>query len=165
MISAGHTVRMFEQIGGLPLHPLVVHAVVVLVPLATVGALVVAARPAWARPLGPVVAAVALAAAGSAFVAHQAGEALYAALDYGAVPTKAEPLVAHARWGLGTVISAVVLAVLAVAAVALTRREPSVPAARVTAVAAAVAGAVATGFTVLAGESGASSVWGYVFAT
>ena len=159
----GHTVQMFEQIAGLPLHPLVVHAVVVLVPLSTLGAAAVAAWPRWARPYGPLVAAGAVAAALAAFVAYQAGNALHEALNYAADPSKAEALVAHARWGLGTLLSALVLAVLAVVATVLARRDPSAPGARVVAVAAAVAGAVATGFTVLAGDSGASSVWGVFF--
>ncbi|MBC8092563.1 MAG: hypothetical protein H7Y15_11605, partial [Pseudonocardia sp.] len=37
---------------GVPLHPLVIHAVVVLLPLAAVGTLAMAVRPVWRRSLG-----------------------------------------------------------------------------------------------------------------
>ena len=40
---------VFDLINGLPVHPLVVHAVVVLVPLAALGTIAIALRPAW-RP-------------------------------------------------------------------------------------------------------------------
>ena len=40
---------MFDLINGLPVHPLVVHAVVVLLPLATLGLIAIAVRPAWRR--------------------------------------------------------------------------------------------------------------------
>lgn len=63
-------------IGGLPLHALVVHAVVVFVPLAALGALVVVAWPAARRRYGVLAVATAAVAAVSTFVAEQAGEAL-----------------------------------------------------------------------------------------
>ena len=43
---------MFDLINGLPVHPLVVHAVVVLLPLAALGTIALAVRPAWRRPYG-----------------------------------------------------------------------------------------------------------------
>jgi len=36
-------------INGLPLHPLLVHAVVVLLPLAAVGSIIIAVVPKWRR--------------------------------------------------------------------------------------------------------------------
>ena len=63
-------------IGGLPLHPLVVHAVVVFVPLAALAAIVVAVWPAARRRYGWLAVAVAAVAAVSNYVAEQAGEAL-----------------------------------------------------------------------------------------
>ncbi|HSU11443.1 MAG TPA: DUF2231 domain-containing protein, partial [Pseudonocardia sp.] len=49
-------------VDGIPAHPLVVHAVVVLLPLAAVATLLVVARPVWRRQLG--VWVLLLAAAG-----------------------------------------------------------------------------------------------------
>jgi hypothetical protein len=151
---------VFEQIGGLPLHPLVVHAVVVLLPLSAVGAVLVAARPRWARPYGPLVALGALAAAASAVVAVQAGNALEAELGY--TGEALELLSEHGRWGLWTRNLALAFAVLALVATGLAFRRPGT-AARAVAALAAVVGLAATVFAVLAGETGATSVWGFVF--
>lgn len=67
---------MFEQLFGLPAHPLLVHAPVVLAPLAAVLALVYAVVPPLRRHLGWLLAVVAVAAAGAAWVAVESGEAL-----------------------------------------------------------------------------------------
>ena len=70
---------MFDNLGNLPLHPLVVHAVVVGVPLAALLAFLFAFPKTreWARwPL----AITLVGATGAAFVARQSGLALEAAL-------------------------------------------------------------------------------------
>ncbi|WP_336921331.1 DUF2231 domain-containing protein [Aquipuribacter sp. SD81] len=150
---------MFEQIGGLPLHPLVVHAVVVLLPLGALGAVAVAVRPRWARPYGPLVAGVAVVAALAAVVGVEAGEALEARLGY--TGDALELLSEHGRWGLWTRNLTLAFAALAVAASVLQRRTRTAPA-RVAAALAALVGVAATVFAVLAGDSGAQSVWGFV---
>lgn len=53
-------------VDGIPAHPLLVHAVVVLLPLAAAGGLVIAARAAWRRRFGVVV--LAMTAVGVALV-------------------------------------------------------------------------------------------------
>ncbi len=67
---------MFDTITGLPIHPLVVHAVIVLVPLSALGAIAVALRAPWDRRYGWLVVLGALVATGSSFVAKESGEAL-----------------------------------------------------------------------------------------
>lgn len=67
---------MFDLINGLPLHPLVVHAVVVLLPLATLGTLAIAVRPAWRRPYGLLVVACTALATALIPVSTSSGEAL-----------------------------------------------------------------------------------------
>lgn len=67
---------MFDLIAGLPLHPLVVHGVVVLLPLAALGTVAVAAVPAWRRRFGVLVALLATAATALVPVATRSGEAL-----------------------------------------------------------------------------------------
>ena len=67
---------MLDTIGGIPLHPLIVHAVVVLVPLASLMLLVAAVSQRfrhWAGILTPITATVALALVP---FATQSGEAL-----------------------------------------------------------------------------------------
>ena len=61
---------------GLPLHPLFVHAVVMLVPVASIAAILGTVWPAARRKLGIVTPILTLAAAASAAFAMQAGEYL-----------------------------------------------------------------------------------------
>ena len=146
-------------VGGLPAHPLLVHAVVVLLPLAALGAALVAARPSWSRPYGPLVAAGDLAGAVAATLAKSAGDRLAAAID---ITPGFQPVIdAHGRLGLYVVLAAWPFALLAVLAAVLGRR-PHGRAARVAGVLAAVAGVAAVVTTVLAGHSGAAAVWGAV---
>ena len=63
-------------VDGIPAHPLVVHAVVVLLPLAAVGTLLVVARPLWRRQLGVWVLLLALAGTAAVPVAQQTGAQL-----------------------------------------------------------------------------------------
>src|SRR6476469_7636769 len=67
---------MFDLVNGLPIHPLVVHAVVVLLPLATLGTIAIAVRPAWRRTYGLLVVACAAVATVLIPVATSSGEAL-----------------------------------------------------------------------------------------
>lgn len=66
---------------GLPLHPLFVHAVVMLVPIASIVAILGSVWPAARRKLGIVTPLLALAAAGSAAFTMQAGEWLEGHVD------------------------------------------------------------------------------------
>ncbi len=82
------------EIQGLPLHPLIIHAVVVLVPLAALGGIAISVFT-WARKrYGSLVVVGSAAAAVSTFVAQLAGQALYNSL-----PQHSEPLEAHASIG------------------------------------------------------------------
>ncbi|MCW2798357.1 DUF2231 domain-containing protein [Nocardioides sp.] len=67
---------MFSTFNGLPLHPLVVHAIVVLLPLATLGTLLIAVRPGWRVRYGPLVVAAALVSTVLIPVATSSGENL-----------------------------------------------------------------------------------------
>ena len=50
---------MFDTVQGLPVHALVVHGVVVLVPLAALGLIAIAVRPSWRKTYAPLVAILA----------------------------------------------------------------------------------------------------------
>lgn len=65
-----------NDIGGLPAHPLIVHLPVVLVPLATVGAILMLLRPSWRRMFEIPTAVLAVVAAIATQLALQSGEAL-----------------------------------------------------------------------------------------
>jgi uncharacterized membrane protein len=67
---------VFDLINGLPLHPLVVHAVVVLLPLAALGTIAIAVRPGWRRTYGWLVVGITVVAAVFLPIATSSGEAL-----------------------------------------------------------------------------------------
>lgn len=65
-----------EQVWGLPLHPLVIHAVVVLLPLTAVGALLMVLRPRFSKRFGVIVVIGAVLSAVSGLLAKESGETL-----------------------------------------------------------------------------------------
>jgi hypothetical protein len=154
---------MFNTVDGLPVHALVVHAVVVLLPLAVLGTVAIAVRPGWRRPYGPLV--VALAAVGTALVpvATRSGREL---------ATHVGTPLHHQQLGDQLIWFAVPLLVLVVALVVLDRRtgaapdkqspqSPVSPMSPVNAVAVlALVAAVAAGVqTYRVGAAGAHAVW------
>jgi hypothetical protein len=151
-------------IDGLPAHPLLVHAVVVLLPLAAVGTLAVVARPVWRRGFGVPVFLVALVGLIAVALTITTGEQLKTALGGGS------PLVAvHEQRAEHLLPYAVVFVVLLLATVLLGRRVDrtgGVGAVRSTswlatsvAVLAALAGLVVTGLVIWIGDAGATAVW------
>ena len=107
---------MLDTIGGIPLHPLIVHAVVVLVPLASLLLLLAAVSPRirhWAGILTPITATVALVLVP---FATQSGEALKKRVE--ASPALEE----HTELGDSLLYFVIVLAVLAWALWFLDRR-------------------------------------------
>lgn len=69
---------MLDTVFGVPAHPLVVHAVVVLLPLAAIGGIAVALVPALRRRYGALVLLLTVAAAATVPVATRSGETLFA---------------------------------------------------------------------------------------
>ena len=67
---------MFDTIGGLPVHSLVIHVVVVLIPLSAIGAILIAARPKSLRLFGAATVVGAGLGTAAAFVAKESGESL-----------------------------------------------------------------------------------------
>ncbi|WP_156759016.1 DUF2231 domain-containing protein [Microbacterium karelineae] len=149
---------------GLPLHPLIVHAVVVLLPLAALALVVGTLWPAARRRLGIVTPGLALVVLVLTPITILSGEALMA--DVGPVPS----VLAHER--LAQMLPPWVIALAVVAALQWAwfrwRPEPEGERRRashraVTLALAAAAIVVAVGGTtlvILIGEAGARSVWG-----
>jgi uncharacterized membrane protein len=67
---------VFDLVNGVPVHPLVVHAVVVLLPLAILGTVLIAVRPSWRATYGSLVVVCAALATVLVPVATSSGEAL-----------------------------------------------------------------------------------------
>jgi hypothetical protein len=70
------TLAAIDSLFGLPAHPIVVHAAVVLVPLAAIGVCVLAFWPAARRRIGWIVVGLAAVGMVSAFLAKETGESL-----------------------------------------------------------------------------------------
>lgn len=143
---------VFDTIAGLPIHPLVVHAVVVLLPVACLATIAVAVRPAWRR-FAPALAVLNAAVLAGAFAAVQSGESLEHRVEQFSEPAGLND---HAEWGGRLLILAAALFVGALV-IWVTRTRTAL--ASVVAVV-AVVGAVATmGLTAVVGHSGATMVW------
>ncbi len=67
---------MFDTVFGLPVHALVIHAVIVLVPLCSAAVVVMVLWPLWRERLRVPVLLLLVVSAGSAVVAKESGEAL-----------------------------------------------------------------------------------------
>lgn len=171
---------MFDTVLGLPVHALVVHAVVVLGPLTGLVAVAYAVRPAWRRPLRLPLAVLAVVTALSAVVAAESGQELEQRLvRLGIGGPTIEAIGLHSERGELARNAALVLVVVALAAVFLLLRPaadpvPSDPTAApaersatpagpvvalVTAVVLALAGVGVVVTTALAGHTGSSAVW------
>ncbi|HEY6794649.1 MAG TPA: DUF2231 domain-containing protein [Kineosporiaceae bacterium] len=144
---------MFDTIAGLPLHPLVVHATVVLLPLMSLVTMAVAIRPAWRGAAWAVVAAD-LAVVATTLVAKESGEKFQGRLQ--AIRGGAAVAKEHADQGALLPYFAIALLVAAVV-LWLARRVAGLTVVAI--VLAVVTGVAATGWTVLVGHSGATDVW------
>jgi len=106
---------VFEQFRGIPLHPLVLHAAVVFIPLLAAGAVAYAVIPRLRARIGWEVALLALAGAGSAVVTKLAGDALRARYirRHAITPDYLVMINQHRSFGNMTVWLTIALAVLA----------------------------------------------------
>jgi len=105
----------------LPLHPLVVHAVVVLVPLTVLTGIAIAVRPSLRRHFGWPTVALAIVTTALIPIATDSGEALRDRLE-------PDPLIAtHAELGDQLLLLVAPLAVALAALVYLDRRGPTTP--------------------------------------
>lgn len=148
---------VFDTIAGLPVHPLVVHAAVVLVPIGALGAVLMAFRASFSRRFGVIVVLFAGLGAVMSFVAKESGEQLAARVG------EPQP---HAD--LGDVMPLVALALFALVLV-FWLFDRGIPANRsrpawlvVLAVVLVLASAFAVLWTVRVGHSGAEAVWSSV---
>jgi hypothetical protein len=156
---------VFDYIFGLPMHALVIHAVVVLVPLTALVAIAFAVRPPWRRVLRWPLAVGGLVSGVTAYVAAESGEALQRRVTrVRASTTNLELLNEHVEWGDRAKVVCLVFMVLCLVAAWFLRtpdaHEPNrrgleVPIA-ILLVAAALAALVSV---VLAGHAGAQVTW------
>ena len=148
------------EVFGLPLHPLVVHAVVVIVPLAAAGGLAISALT-WARVrFGWLVVAAAFAGAGATYVAQLSGTDLATRF-----PQKTPALERHIALGDDLLLWAILLAVGTLVQMVgqrmVDRSHPQGRIARLSGIVITlVCATVAAVQTVRIGHAGSFSVWG-----
>ena len=115
---------MFDQINGLPVHVLVLHAAVIFVPLLALGALVYAVVPRWRSKIGWAVALLAVIAPLSTLVAKLSGTQLYNRLiDQGLSGRGKEILDDHMSVGTTTWWLSLALGLVTLVMVGLTVRS------------------------------------------
>lgn len=146
---------MFEEIAGLPMHPLSVHAAAVFVPLLALVAGAYVLVPKLRPRVGWVAAVLAVVAPVAAVVARFSGEAFLTRRGF-----LREGLIGdHARYGDLTMLAALVLGILTLALLTIGRPDRRVRIRRVLGALVVVAAVTAVVFVVLAGDAGARSVW------
>lgn len=157
------TAQQLVTVGGIPVHPLIVHAVVVLLPLAGLSSMLIAVRPAWRRRYGAVVAVLTVVAVGTVPVAQESGEQLKARLT----AVVDNPLITeHAQRGATLLPFAIAFGVAVLALVVsgrLADRDTDRRWQRVTvacAVLVVLAAVTVIGLVVWIGHSGSVAVWG-----
>ena len=148
---------MFDTVLGLPVHALVVHVVVVLVPLAAAGLVAVVVRPAWRRAYAPVVALLATAGLAAVPVAIFSGRRLKSRLDAGGVV--ADQIHTHQQMANLVVYPTVAMWLLALAVLYVDRRAVVGRGATAVSALAVVSALAATTVVVLAGHLGSTAVW------
>ena len=148
-----------DTLFGLPAHPLIVHAAVVLLPIAAIGLIVVAAIPRARKLYAPIVLGLALAATVAVGLAQQSGESLEDNVK------ETELVEEHTEQGETVLPWAIAVTVMSalVAAEPYVRNRFDRPSPRVvTAVlvgASLIIGIGATYTVIDVGHSGAKSVW------
>jgi Predicted membrane protein (DUF2231) len=155
---------VFDTIGGLPVHPLVVHAVVVLGPLAALLAVLYAVKPAWRVALKWPTLLLALGAAGSAALATASGESLEELVEGGGTEAARSMVEEHAEAGDLAAVSLYVLLGIVVVSLffLIPARKVNISKAMSTlALVLCVAGALGVAVaTFNAGHTGATATWG-----
>jgi uncharacterized membrane protein len=155
---------VFDQIGGLPVHVLVIHFAVVFVPLLALGAIVYAVVPRWRPRIGWAVFALAIIGPICTFVSKQSGQKLYNRLVARGLKGRGKELLDHhMSFGGRTFWFTLALGIVTLIMVVLTsRKSGSLP--RVAEIGLGVimvALAVISGYYVFrTGDSGAHVVWG-----
>jgi uncharacterized membrane protein len=156
---------VFDQIGGLPVHVLVLHFAVVFIPLLALGAVVYGVIRPWRARIGWAVLLLGIIAPVCAFVARESGLKFYDRVTKkGISPKGREMLDQHMHFGTMTMWFTIALGVVTLVMTIATLRRPTkslplVPDVALTVVMVALA-AISGYYVFRTGDSGAHVVWG-----
>lgn len=145
---------MFDTIAGLPVHALVVHGVVVLLPLMSLVTVVWAFLPSAPARVGYAVVAGNAVMTAMTFVARFSGEALHRRLGGNVAVEHAQIATLLPFFALSVLVASMLVQGLRSGGVGLPLRLPGVLA--------GVVVAVALVWTVRTGHSGSEAVWGEI---
>ena len=145
---------VFDLVMGLPVHPLIVHLAVVLIPLAAIAAIVMAVKPGVSRKYGAVIIGITVVGQLSSIVAKLSGEALLERLDM--------ELERHTELGNLAPLASVPLLVLVILLYQVDRRRRGSKLRKLIALLTVIAALFAAGYISLTGHSGAEAVWSWV---
>ena len=148
---------MPDEILGIPLHPLVVHATVVFVPLAVLATLVFAVMPRWRRGYGWLIVAVSLVALVLVPLTTRSGKRLRDGLELGGPVL--EKIQEHEQMGDRVIWAVAPMFVFNLAAMLMVRAGRPAREVTVVAVLGSVAALVALVLVVLTGHLGSQAVW------
>jgi hypothetical protein len=151
---------VFDTVYGLPVHALVIHVVIVLVPLAAAGVVVIAVVPRWRARFGVPVLLIATAGLAAVPVATQSGGKLKDRL--GASGVVARQIQDHKQMGDRVIWPTLAMWLLAIALVVMDRQGGRGTAVKVVAVLAALAAAAAAAQVLITGHLGSTAVWSCV---
>lgn len=147
----------FDLILGLPVHPLVVHGAVVLVPIVAIAALVMSYLPSFSRRYGKLVLIFAVFAQVSLFIAKQSGESFENRLG--------KEVERHAEFGDIAPFTFIPLLILLYIRWRMDREGATIGSPvirRLVSILLIAAAILALIYIFLTGHSGAESVWGWV---
>jgi hypothetical protein len=147
----------FDLIFNLPVHPLVVHGAVVLVPLVAFAALAMSYWPSFSRKYGGPVLILAGIAQASLFIAKASGEPFQERLN--------KEIERHANFGEIAPLTFIPLLVLLFIRWRMDKSGANVGSAqvrRLVSILLALAAILALVYIYLTGHSGAESVWGWI---
>jgi hypothetical protein len=156
---------VFDQIGGLPVHVLVLHAAVVFIPLLALGAVVYAVLPRWRPRIAWAVVLLAITAPVLSFVTRESGLKLYdRVLARGTSAPGREILENHMHFGTMTMWFTIALGVVTLVASVVTLRRFANPLPRVVDLGLGlimiVLAAISGYYVFRTGDTGAHAVWG-----
>lgn len=145
------------MLAGLPLHPLLVHGAVVLVPLVAIGALVMSYLPSFSRRHGKIILGLAVVAQVAVFLAKMSGEAFEEILN--------KNVEKHAEFGEIAPLVTIPMVILIYFRWRMDRSGSTfgfVAIRRLTSIALVIASLASLVVIFLVGHSGAASVWGWI---
>lgn len=144
---------LFDLVGGLPVHPLVVHSVAVLVPLAALGLVVAVVNKSFRTRFGGALLIILAVSVPLAFIAKESGEALS---DRIGITEQ------HEELGENFPVWVIALFVIAAAWYFVARRDGRVLLRRILGGAVLFTAIQITIMTFLVGHSGAEATWGNI---